>query len=413
MSGRPNEDAIASIGASTGAPTAAPVAPLDAEANELLRERYYLGVDQTAMAGTIAVGTIIAMLWNQSSQIGLIIWGALMAVALPTPMVVKRLSIPFDRWFRLLAPHEFVLGAMWGSIALLGMPRTPTWQALLGTILVAIVLAGSISSSQFTRAYVSYTGTFVACCVAGYAIHGVGQARLLLWVFAVTWAYGIVLASEQRTLQIDLVRSLQENRKLVTTLESANAEALVANEKLTEAVEKSDLLARTDPLTRLANRMQFDEELERQLTALRAGHSRYLSLAYIDLDNFKYVNDTHGHKAGDQLLVAVARRLRAVKRAGETIARVGGDELVLITRAYDPTEIGTRLASVFEEPFSIAGGPFELGASIGVATTSKAIPRDELMRRADSAQYTAKRNGGNAYQIFSSNLPSGPPGWMP
>lgn len=402
VSGRPNDE--------IRAPGSA--APLDDEANELLRERYYLGVDQTAVAGTIAVATIIAMLWNQASQTGLVVWGALMAFALPTPMVVKRLSIPFDRWFHWLAPQEFVLGAVWGSIAVLGMPRTATWQALLGSILVAIVLAGSISSSQFTRAYVSYTATFVGFCVAGYALHGVGQARLLLWVFAVTWAYGIVLASEQRTLQIDLVRSLQQNRTLVGTLEAANEQALSANEKLTDAVCKADQLARTDPLTQLANRMEFDEELERQLASLRAGRSRYLSLAYIDLDNFKYVNDTHGHKAGDQLLVAVARRLRTVQREGETMARVGGDELVLITRAYDPTEIGARLESVFAEPFSISGGPFELGASIGVATTAAAISRDELMRRADSAQYSAKRNGGNAYQVFSSNLPSGPPGWL-
>ena len=389
-----------------------PDAPLDAEANELLRERYYLGVDQNATAGAIAVGTIIAMLWNQSSQTGLIVWGVIMAIALPTPTIISRLSIPFDSWFRLVAPVEFLLGAMWGSVALLGMPDTASWQALLGTILVGILVAGSISSSQFTRAYVSYTGTYFATCAAGYALHGAGEARLLLWVFAVAWAYGIVLASEQRTLQIDLVRSLQRNRELLPTLEAANDKALSANEKLTQAVRKADRLARTDPLTQLANRMAFDEELEHQLTALRGGHARYLSLAYVDLDNFKYVNDTHGHRAGDQLLVAVARRLRAVQREGETIARVGGDELVLITRAYDPREIGARLESAFEEPFSIAGGPFQLGASIGIATTGSAISRDELMRRADSAQYAAKRNGGNAYQVFSSNLPSGPPGWL-
>lgn len=389
-----------------------PGAPLDAEANELLRERYYMGVDQTAVAGAIAVATIIAMLWNQSSQTGLIIWAAIMAFALPAPIVMNRLALPFDRWFRLIAPADFVLGAMWASVALLAMPRTATWQALLGAILMAIVLAGSISSSQFTRAYVSYSSIYIATCVAGYAMHGTGEARILLWFFAVTWAYGTLLANEQRLLQIDLVRSLQRNRALVPTLEAANDQALLANKRLTDAVRKAGRLARTDPLTQLANRMAFDEELEHQLAALREGHARYLSLAYVDLDNFKYVNDTHGHRAGDQLLVAIARRLRAVQREGETIARVGGDELVLITRAYDPREIGARLESAFAEPFSIAGGPFQLGASIGIATTASAISRDELMRRADSAQYAAKRNGGNAYQVFSSNLPSGPPGWL-
>lgn len=386
--------------------------PLDVEANELLRERYYMGVDQTAVAGTIVVATIIAMLWNQASQTGLLVWGAIMTIALPAPSIINRLTIPFDRWFRLVAPVDFALGAMWGSVALLAMPRTTTWQALLGSILTAIVLAGSISSSQFSRAYLSYLSTYVATCFGGYALYGTGEARLLLWFLVVAWGYGIVLANEQRILQIDLVRSLQRNRELVPTLKAANDQALLANERLTDAVRKADRLARTDPLTQLANRMAFDEELEHQLTALRDGHARYLSLAYLDLDNFKYINDTHGHRGGDQLLVAVAQRLRAVQRDGEVIARLGGDELVLITRAYDPREIGARLESAFAEPFSIAGGPFQLGASIGIATIGTAVTPDELMRRADSAQYAAKRNGGNAYEIFSSNLPSGPAGWL-
>ena len=249
--------------------------------------------------------------------------------------------------------------------------------------------------------------------LAGYALFGIGEMQLLLAVLILTLVSTVVLARDRRRLQIDLDRSRRENQDVAASLEDAEQERISAHDKLAEAVAKNDRLARIDSLTQLANRGEFDEELDRQLASLATGQSRYLSLAYVDLDNFKYVNDTHGHDAGDQLLVAVARRLRGIARHGETIARIGGDELVLITRAYDPREIGDRLKAAFVEPFSIAGRPFELTASIGVATARETITRDELMQRADKAQYAAKHNGGNAYQIFSSNLPSGPPGWLP
>lgn len=389
---------------------ARPDSELGATGMALLRERYYLGVDQTAVAGTVIVATVVALFWSRSSQTGLLVWAALMAVALPLPSIIKRLDVPHEKWFRLLVPCELLLGLMWGSIALLAMPADPVWQATLGAILVAIILAGSITSSQFTRAYAAFTGTVFGCAFAGFVIYGSSQTWVFLWLLPVAWVYGMTMASEQRQLQVDLVQSLLENQALVETLGAANAEAMRSNTKLADAVTKADRLARTDPLTQLANRIEFDEELTRQLADLGQGDHQYLTLAYLDLDNFKYINDSRGHRAGDLVLIAVSRRLCEIAVPGETFARLGGDELVLISRAFDPHDVGMRLLSVFTHPFVIEGRNVVVNASIGVGTVTEALDKDELMRRADAAQYRAKRAGGGSFVVFGSSTTPGSPG---
>lgn len=380
---------------------------------KLLRDRYYLGAEETTVAGTVAVATIIAMLWQQASHTGLIIWAAMMAIALPLPVVLKRIQLPLSAWFRLLVPHELALALMWGSIALVAMPRTATWQAVLGAILGAIILGGSITSSQFLRAYLSFTGVFTLITTLGYVLHGVGEARIMIWILPLIWVFGLSMAHEQRQLQMELVLALQKNKKLVATLEDEHAKVVASNDSLADAAAKADVLARTDPLTQLANRYHFDEELDRQLEALEQGEARYLTMAFLDLDNFKYVNDSRGHRAGDVLLVAVARRLGKVIQPGELLARIGGDELVLISRAYDPFAVGKRLATAFEEPFVIERRDLPVSASIGVTTIAASVHRDEILRQADMAQYTAKRSGGNTFVVFDSDSVSSPPGWTP
>ncbi|MEM7094984.1 MAG: GGDEF domain-containing protein [Actinomycetota bacterium] len=373
---------------------------------ELLRERYYLGVDQSAIAGLVTVATIIAMLWTRSSPSGLMLWAWLMLVALPTPSILKRRELPVGVWLRILAPYEALLGAMWGLVAVVAMPAAAEWQALLGAILVAILLASSVTSSQFTRAYLSFTGTFVALCLVGYGLHGVGSARLFLWVFLVSWVYGIVQAHELRKLQLDLVYSLEHNRSLVATLAEANAAANAANEQLAMANEQlaaagaeSERLARTDPLTQLPNRMAFEEEVERRLAALGGSDRASVTLAFIDLDEFKLVNDSLGHRSGDLLLIGVARRLVAICEPAEAVFRLGGDELMLLSDSSKPAGLGRRILSVFDEPFVLDGESRAITGSVGIATTAAPLHRDEVLRWADAAQYTTKRSGGGGYTV--------------
>jgi diguanylate cyclase (GGDEF)-like protein len=155
-------------------------------------------------------------------------------------------------------------------------------------------------------------------------------------------------------------------------------------------------LAFTDPLTGLANRSLFLDRLEHAL-ALHARDMRPVAVVFLDLDDFKSVNDTLGHAAGDELLVRVSERLTGALRGGDTVARLGGDEFAaLLEDGGDPLEAAARIATAMAVPFAVAGHTRSVGASTGVVALGAgeaAVGADELMARADAAMYAAKRAG--------------------
>jgi diguanylate cyclase (GGDEF)-like protein len=129
----------------------------------------------------------------------------------------------------------------------------------------------------------------------------------------------------------------------------------------------------------------------------------------VDLDDFKTVNDSLGHSEGDQLLIAVAERLRAGVRAGDTIARMGGDEFAILiedpTEGETPVDVGRRLLAQLEPPFVHGGKELFVRASIGIATTrSRDHTADDVLRNADVAMYTAKSKGKNRLEVFEPGM---------
>ncbi|MEA2548971.1 MAG: hypothetical protein QOE42_1569, partial [Chloroflexota bacterium] len=163
-----------------------------------------------------------------------------------------------------------------------------------------------------------------------------------------------------------------------------------------------------DSLTGLANRALFADRLEHAIA--RAERSpNALAVLFVDLDDFKTVNDSLGHGEGDLLLVAVADRLRASLRVSDTIARMGGDEFaVLIEDPVDgetPMDVGRRMLAQLEPPFVHGGKELFVRASIGIATTrSRDHTADEVLRNADVAMYTAKTNGKNRLEVFEPGM---------
>jgi diguanylate cyclase (GGDEF)-like protein len=152
-----------------------------------------------------------------------------------------------------------------------------------------------------------------------------------------------------------------------------------------------------DPLTGLANRALFVDHIEGAFhRAARAGNLVFL--LYIDLDEFKKINDTFGHGAGDELLVQAAGRLNNCVRATDTVARLGGDEFAILLEqaaSLDVVEvIAQRIVDSLGEPFPLATGVAEIGASVGIALTDAFAPSAlQLMKSADAAMYTAKKSG--------------------
>jgi diguanylate cyclase (GGDEF)-like protein len=203
------------------------------------------------------------------------------------------------------------------------------------------------------------------------------NARALSWTFQPMAGGGTVV----------LVEDITERR---------NAEARISR------------LARYDELTALPNRVNFRDEMER-LLAISHSAARLSALLFIDLDQFKQVNDTLGHPCGDELLCAVADRLREMLRPEDFVARFGGDEFVVfqqnIKSEEDAAGLARRIVDRLSERYEIDNHLVEIGASVGIAMTQPpGISADTLMKNADMALYRAKADGRGTYCFFRDEM---------
>jgi diguanylate cyclase (GGDEF)-like protein len=166
-------------------------------------------------------------------------------------------------------------------------------------------------------------------------------------------------------------------------------------------------MAHHDALTKLPNRILFRERVEQAI--IMASRGIEFSVMCLDLDNFKLINDTMGHPVGDGLLVAVADRLRACTREGDTVARLGGDEFAIIqlgVRQPDDAEVlAARIVRAFVQPFEVGGHQVLSGVSIGVTVApGDSASYETLMRDADIALYLAKSEGGGTARFFEPEM---------
>jgi len=172
--------------------------------------------------------------------------------------------------------------------------------------------------------------------------------------------------------------------------------------------ERLEHLAHYDPLTGLPNRTLFNDRLHHTIAFARR-RGRMVALILFDLDRFKEVNDTLGHRIGDQLLVAVSKRLKHGMRDSDTISRLGGDEFAIIladVEGFGPAaKVAQHFLNYLAEPFIIEGHEVYITASIGITiypTDSEDI--DALLKNADTAMYCAKERGKNNFQFFTSEM---------
>ncbi|MGH7686123.1 MAG: putative bifunctional diguanylate cyclase/phosphodiesterase [Candidatus Dormibacteria bacterium] len=186
---------------------------------------------------------------------------------------------------------------------------------------------------------------------------------------------------------------------------AAQASAAVQNTRLGNRLEHQ---AFHDPLTGLANRALFTDRLEHALQR-RDGKSEQVAVVFLDLDDFKIVNDTLGHAAGDELLCAVGRRLQSVLRPADTAARFGGDEFAVLIEEtgeqYSVVGVAQRILGVLAPTFAVSEREVTLRASLGVALAANAdSTAAELLRRADVAMYRAKTRGKGTFEVFEPGM---------
>src|SRR6516165_8915006 len=251
--------------------------------------------------------------------------------------------------------------------------------------------------------------------IAQHEIRAPGVVEACVQAGSISVASGKIIVAEIENSQArDIVTTdpdAARGRSLSWTFQPmADGGAVVLLEDITErrnAEARISHLARFDELTGLPNRVNFRDQIEHLLTMPHEeGHLS--ALLFIDLDQFKQVNDTLGHPCGDQLLCAVAARLRDMLRPEDFVARFGGDEFVVfqqnIRSDEDAAILARRIVDHLSERYKIDNHLVEIGASVGIAMTSADVSADTLLKNADMALYRAKADGRGTFCFFRDEL---------
>jgi diguanylate cyclase (GGDEF)-like protein len=215
---------------------------------------------------------------------------------------------------------------------------------------------------------------------------------------------------EERTIEVSMSPLSDDAGRVVGVIEAHRdiSEHLRLMRQLKASESSYAHLAQHDALTGLPNRILFNDRLGQ---ALHEAHRQDASLAvlFVDLDEFKLVNDGYDHGFGDEVLKAVADRIRRVMRENDTLARMGGDEFTIILRDLTHAEaagvVAQKILALFEQPFAIKRQTIFLGASIGISVYPRhGEQADDLVRKADTAMYRAKDEGKNTFRYYSKGM---------
>jgi diguanylate cyclase (GGDEF)-like protein len=261
----------------------------------------------------------------------------------------------------------------------------------------AVVLAAGICGMHYTGMAAASFPSDSVCLSAG-ELGGAGLTAVVLLV-SVT------------LLVCALLVSIFDDR-LHKTSETLTASLMRANEQLTAANAELQERAFTDPLTRLPNRLLFEDRMGQALSRTdRANHDRVvarMAVLFIDLDGFKPVNDSFGHAAGDHILSEVAERLSQQARQGDTVARVGGDEFLMLLEDVPGSAacglVARKIISLLSQSFTVNDKKVKISCSVGIVIYPDVGQRDKLIANADAAMYAAKRTGGGNYAVFEPSM---------
>jgi diguanylate cyclase (GGDEF)-like protein len=367
-------------------------------------QRFRLWLD----ASTVMLATAVYM-WHFSTRLVIVEQAtvdstgaaALLVVllALVAVFAVAKVALSGDGQISRVALRLLALGMLIGSLGSLFDP-------LLADRPTVVVAHGTLPMVMFFVAWGAERQLMEETGTAPASRRRRGSFTLL--------PYGAVAAVDGLLLTWTWLGRREDLRTLV--LAAVFLTALVVLRQVTAIRENSRLLARLDhgakhdALTQLANRTLFADRLEAALRAAEATGDGGLSVALIDLDDFKIVNDTLGHGVGDALLVAVGERLAGSVRVQDTVARLGGDEFVVVLDSVDPAgadQAVERIMAALASPVFAEGHELLVRASVGIADGRAGDTAAELLRRADVAMYAAKKQGGNEWVHYTQGMPGG------
>lgn len=386
-------------------------------------ERFWLAVGFAILLGLMALQTFLSLrqIEQQRQQLKSVIEGGLTKFDLVGRMhaagrerivLLQRIFMSEDPFEREALREDFSRQAelfVQARRGLLAMPLSASEHALLDR--------QSALSQRFHRLHLE---------VFDLLDRGeVGQAkqllneRLLPTQNAVLSTLGELYDLQQRNARdiwLHSDRLQQEARRLLLAVATlilliGLAVAYFVFQRVRKASAERERLATYDLLTGLPNRLLINRLLDQAIARAQRQHRR-LALMFVDLDRFKAVNDSLGHRAGDQLLVEVARRLRASVRTSDVVGRLAGDEFVVVLEDVHTSEevlaIAEKIRHNVQEPFLIDGQRAQVGVSIGIALYPEhGRTGEELLRRADAAMYDVKAAGRNGCRLAEAGLTCG------
>jgi diguanylate cyclase (GGDEF)-like protein len=264
----------------------------------------------------------------------------------------------------------------------------------------ALVMGAAISGMHYTgMAAANFPLNSLCLSTDGLAGSGLGMAVVVAMV--------VLLSIALLTTDLDA--------RLTARAQQLNRSLQDSNQQLADANAELHRLAFIDPLTGIPNRLLFEDRMahalgrvDRQLREAGPGSLARAAVLFIDLDGFKPVNDGFGHAAGDAVLREVAQRLRAICRQSDTLARVGGDEFVMLLEDLadeaQAEAAAKRIVAALSKPFQLPSQRVSLSCSIGVALYPDHGQRERLLASADAAMYAAKNGGGAGFAVFRPSM---------
>lgn len=383
-------------------PNAAPPAASVETAAQQRMVRQLLSHARTTLLAGILVACVIAVgIWRTTADSGIFYWLMLLVgISLLRLAAIAPLRHAIDRRGATLAGAGFALGALvggavWAGLVLFDHPAQPIGVRLLVLLmLIGVPITSLASHAAYLPAFYAFGAPIVAAMLYWAWVLGNGLVwEFLLLAVAYTSLVVMIARGYGTSLRHALERDI-ENERLLHELQ-------LSNDDLQE-------LAYRDPLTGLANRRRFVETTSSLLGRLRDGD--LLTLMLIDVDDFKWINDNHGHAAGDQVLIEMSRRIEARSRVNEIIActlvdtaRIGGDEFIAVFRldSADAVEpLASRLLEALTAPMTVGAAEYRPRVSIGIALAPvHARDLEGLQHAADRAMYRAKHAGGRRFAI--------------
>ncbi|QRY78093.1 EAL domain-containing protein [Pseudomonas sp. PDNC002] len=405
----------------------------------------YTALDLAGRIATTRGWPVLLWIAGGGVAMGIGVWSmhfiGMLAFSLPIPL-------GYDLTLTLLSLAIAVLSSGF-ALALVSQDRLPLWQLVCG----ALAMGAGISCMHYLGMYamlmqpgIDYDPTLfglsllIAVAASGAALWIAFQLRqnapyvrlaragaaLVMGVAIVGMHYtGMAAArfpdgsfcgaspsglnSDWLALLIIIVTLAIIGIALLTSVLDARLESRTAQltSSLAQANQELTQLALHDNLTRLPNRILLEDRIEQQIGKVQRNGGHF-ALMFLDLDGFKPVNDAFGHHVGDLLLKEVARRLCDNLRSEDTVARIGGDEFVVLVElaaAEDAVTVASQQINLLAQPFQVAGQELRIAASIGIVLyPGDGATQQELLRNADAAMYHAKGNGKNGYSFFEQSM---------